>query len=107
MNRHLKTARFIARVLDTEFSVFGFRFGLDPIIGLIPGIGDIISAAFSTYLLIIALQMHLSRRAIVLMIVNISVDFLFGLVPLLGDIADAWYKANMRNLRIIERYAAK
>ncbi len=99
--RHLALARVITRLTDTQFQVFGYRFGLDALVGLIPWIGDLVAA----YLVIVALEMRLPPWRIAQMVWNIVLDFLVGSIPVLGDLFDLVYRANVRNLAILEKYA--
>lgn len=101
---HLKNARRVAKLLDSQFNILGFKFGLEPIIGLIPGLGDAITLILSLYLFYIAIQMKLPASVLVQMLLNIGLDFFIGTVPIVGDIADFFYQANSRNLRILELY---
>ena len=100
-------ARSIARLLDTAFRVPGtnIRFGLDAIVGLIPGIGDISTPAFAALILLQAVRMRLPIVVQARMVLNAGLDMLLGLVPILGDIADVGWKANLRNLALLERHA--
>lgn len=107
MEHHVKHARFIANLLDRQFKIGGISFGLDPIIGAVPVVGDIISIGLSLYIFYIGKQMNISRMDRAKMISNIMIDFITGLVPFLGDIFDIAYKANVRNLRILEKYTEK
>lgn len=94
--------------MDTAYRIPGtrVRFGLDALIGLVPGVGDLASAALSGYLIYEARRFGLPRSAILRMIGNVAVDAAFGAVPLLGDAADVYWKANVRNLRILRRHMA-
>lgn len=103
-NKHLEMARTFARIMDSQFSIFGFRFGLDGILGLLPGAGDVISMILSAYLIWIAFQMNIPKNKIAQMVYNIAIDALIGSVPVLGDIADFLYKANLKNLQILEEF---
>ncbi|MGI8420132.1 MAG: DUF4112 domain-containing protein [Candidatus Levyibacteriota bacterium] len=107
MGNHLKAASVLANLLDNQFGFGGFRFGLNSVIDLIPGIGDVVAALLSLYLVWIALEMHLPRLKIVQMLWNILINFLIGLIPFLGDAAYIFRKANLKNLRIIQDYAKK
>ena len=91
--------------MDRRFRVPGtsWRFGLDPIISLLPVVGDTISVAISVLPIIEAKRAGVRRRVLVKMAANLGLDWLVGLVPLIGLIPDAWYKANTRNLRLLER----
>lgn len=104
---HLKNAQRLAKLLDSQFSILGFKFGLEPIIGLLPGLGDVITLILSLYLFYIAVQMKLPKSALIQMMVNIGMDFFIGTVPVIGDLADFFYKANSKNLRILERFASE
>jgi len=73
----------------------GFRIGLDPIIGLVPG-GDLISTAFSAYIIFLAARFRLPREVLLRMIFNIGLEAVVGSVPLVGDLFDAYYKSNIR-----------
>jgi hypothetical protein len=102
---HLKNAQRVAKLLDSQFNILGFKFGLEPIIGLVPGLGDAITLLLSLYLFYIALEMKLPKAALVQMLINIGVDFFVGTVPVVGDIIDFFYQANSKNLQIIEKYS--
>ena len=104
---HLRVAHFFSKLLDDQFGIGKFRFGLDPLLGLIPGFGDIISFALSLYIVAIGIMLRLPSDKIGLMIKNVMVDFLIGLLPLIGDIADVAYKANKKNLAIIHDHVEK
>lgn len=102
-------ARELARILDSAFRVPGtrFRFGVDPILGLFPGLGDAIGGAFGFYLLFLAFRVGAPPAIMLRMFVNIGADVLLGSVPLVGDLLDAGYKANLRNLELLERYVVR
>jgi hypothetical protein len=105
--RQLATARFLAGLFDTQFNVLGFRFGLDPILGLIPFVGDAVSASVSLYEIYVARQLGVPATSLARMFSNALADFLIGLVPVVGDVCDAIFKAHARNLRIIEEHVEK
>ena len=96
-----------AVLLDSAFRIPGtrIRFGLDAIIGLIPGVGDISTPAFAGLLLLQAVRMRLPIVVQARMVLNAALDMLLGLVPILGDVADVGWKANLRNLALLERHA--
>ena len=96
-----------AVLLDSRFRVPGtsIRFGLDAIVGLIPGIGDISTPVFAALLLLQAVRMRLPLVVQARMVFNAALDMLMGLVPILGDLADIGWKANLRNLALLERHA--
>ena len=103
---HLKTARVLAKLMDEQFSVFGIKFGLDSLLGFLPGIGDVISMLFSFYLIWIATEMKLPQGKIWLMVRNIIVDLVIGSIPLIGDIGDVFLRVNIKNLAILETHAS-
>ncbi len=105
MDKHLKTARIITKLLETNFTLGNFRFGIEPLLGLIPFIGDFIGLIFSFYLVWIGRGMGLPEKEIARMLRNIVIDFVGGLIPFLGDIFDFAFKANTKNMKIIEKYA--
>jgi hypothetical protein len=107
MENHLKAASLLAHLLDNQFRLFGFRFGLNGVLGLIPGAGDAVVAILSLYLVWIAIEMELPRIKIVEMIVNIVINFFIGLVPIIGDFADFFHKANLANLKILHDHAKR
>lgn len=84
-----------------------FRIGLDPIIGLVPGIGDAAGAILAAAILIEAIRRGIPRFTLVRMAANIALDTVLGSVPLLGDLFDAAWKANLRNLALLERHLAE
>lgn len=103
----LEALRRWAVLLDSAFRIPGtsIRFGLDALIGLIPGIGDISTPTFSALLLLQAVRMRLPIVVQARMVLNAGVDMLIGLVPVLGDLVDIGWKANLRNLALLERHA--
>lgn len=98
--------RAIARLLDEAIEIPGtsFRVGLDALIGLIPGIGDIAGGAVSAWLIVVANRLGAPRSVLLRMLWNILVDVAIGTVPFLGDLFDLGWKANSRNVRLLERY---
>lgn len=107
--KNLNKIRKIAKLLDTAIGIPGtkIRFGLDPILGLIPGGGDLISAGISAYMIYLAARFGLKSAEIFKMIQNVVIETAIGSIPIAGDIFDAYYKANMRNLEILEQHVAK
>jgi len=104
---NLDALRRWAVLLDSAFRIpgTGIRFGLDAIIGLIPGIGDLSTPAFAALLILQAARMRLPLVVQARMVLNAGLDMLLGLVPILGDVADVGWKANLRNLALLERHA--
>lgn len=106
-NPRLQHVRFFSNLLDQCILLpGGFRIGIDPIIGLIPAFGDVLSTVLSLYLVYQAALLGLRKRVLLRMIANVAVEALVGTFPVLGDVFDAVWKANMRNLRLIELHYA-
>lgn len=105
--QRLELLRRIARALDSAVPVPGtsFRFGLDPILGLIPGVGDLVSPLFTLGILFQARNLGVPRVVQLRMIFNVAIDVLTGFVPLIGDLFDFAWKANNRNMALLERHA--
>ena len=94
----------MARLLDSAVRVPGtdLRFGLDAVIGLVPGIGDAISAIFSSFIVFHAARMGAPKSTLVRMMANVGLDTIVGAIPLLGDLFDAGWKSNNRNIALLE-----
>lgn len=99
----------IAHWMDEAFRVPGtdIRFGLDPILGLIPGVGDTAAALVGAYLIGKARAVGMPFPTILHMVWNVIVDWVVGTIPLLGDIFDIGFKANRRNVELIKRHLAE
>lgn len=104
--RHLERARAVARLLDNALPIPGTdrRIGLDPLLGLVPGLGDLAGAAGAVYVIIAGAQLGASRAVIARMVLNVGIDTVIGTIPLIGDLFDAGWKANARNVAMIERH---
>jgi len=102
----LERLEHLARLLDTALVIPGtnFRFGADAIIGLVPGIGDIITTVIAAYIVIEARRLGAPRHLIARMIGNVALDGVIGAVPLVGDVFDAMWRGNVRNIRMLRRY---
>jgi len=83
-----------------------WRFGLDPIIGLVPGAGDLISGVIGTYGVIIARQLGAPLSVQARMMLNLLIDTVIGAIPLLGDLFDFAFKAHLRNRELLESWLA-
>ena len=96
-----------AVLLDSAFAIPGLpvRFGLDAILGLVPGLGDLTTPVFTVLLLGTGLRMRVPVVVLARMVMNAGIDALVGLVPIAGDLADVSWKANLRNLELLERHA--
>lgn len=102
----LRRLRLISHLLDNSIPIPGTnqRIGIDPILGLLPGAGDIVGSALSTYIVFEAARFGLPRETLVRMVGNILFETFTGTVPILGDVVDATWKANMRNLALLEAH---
>lgn len=88
----------IAWLMDRSIPIGGLRIGLDPIIGLIPGIGDLVGAAIATGIIVQAHRAGVPRSTLLRMVVNVALDAGLGSIPIVGDAFDFWFKVNERNL---------
>ena len=102
----LARARALTKLLDSAARVPGtnFRFGPDPVLGLIPGLGDVAGAALSGYVVILASRLGAPKSVIVRMLGNVAIDTVAGAMPVVGDLFDAGWKSNTRNLTLLERH---
>jgi len=93
-------------MLDTAWSIPGtpYRIGIDGILGLIPGIGDPLGAVLSSYLIFEAARIGAPKRILLRMVGNVALDSLVGLIPILGDVFDIAWKANVRNLALLRAH---
>jgi Domain of unknown function (DUF4112) len=100
----VKRLREYSRLLDSAIAIpgTGYRFGLDPIIGLVPGGGDTVGLVLSAYILYEAAQLGAAKGTLGQMAFNILLETVAGSVPVLGDIFDVTWKANVRNVRLLE-----
>ena len=105
--QRLKALRNISSLLDSAFVVPGteFRIGLDPILGLVPGLGDLVSPLFAIALLWHSRDLGIPRVIQLRMIFNVTIDAFVGLLPVAGDVFDFAWKANDRNIVLLERHA--
>ena len=101
--------RALARMLDSAIPIpgTGIRLGLDSIVGLVPGVGDLAGSVMSGYIVLAAARMGVTPAVVARMILNLGVDTVVGSVPLLGDLFDVGYRANMRNAALLDRHLAE
>lgn len=106
-NPELENLERAAGLLDDfiRIPVLGIRIGLDPILGLIPGMGDITTSLFSFYLMSSAIYYRVPKVIILRMALNVAFDYLMGLIPFVGDAVDFFIKSNRRNLNLLREYA--
>jgi hypothetical protein len=100
----LRGLRSVAHWLDSAFTIPGtrIRVGLDPLIGLIPGAGDVVGGIASLYVLYVAIQLGAPGSVVARIALNAAIDAAVGAVPLLGDLFDVGWRANTRNLALLE-----
>lgn len=91
----------LEQTLDRKFSFLGVQFGLDGLIGLIPGLGDLVTSAFGLYVILEARRLGARRWTMARMLVNWAIDTSFGAVPLVGDAFDIAFKSNSRNVKLL------
>ena len=105
-NPDLKHVALISKLMDKQFTFPGtnFRFGLDGLIGLIPGAGDITTFAVSCYLLTVMAKNGASGYVMARMVLNVVIDVIIGAIPFLGDLFDFAFKANTKNLRLMQEH---
>lgn len=95
----------ITELLDTKFTgPFGIKFGLDPILGLIPGIGDIVTTCLSLYTILQAYFLGVGRSIILRMFINVLIENMVDMIPILGNLFDFVWKANSKNLVLLNNY---
>jgi hypothetical protein len=96
----------MSKLLDNAFTIPGtrLRFGVDAIIGLVPGLGDAVSALFSAYLVLQASRLGAPRAVVTRMIANVAIDTLVGWIPVLGDAFDVVWKSNLKNMALLEEH---
>ena len=107
IDRRLNALRRLQYLLDDAFRVPGtsLRFGWDPIVGLVPWLGDALTAVLSCAIVVQAHHMRVPRVVQLRMIGNLAIDMVVGVLPLVGDVADAFWKSNTRNMALLERHA--
>ena len=106
INQKIAQLDSLGKFLDSSFTIPGvnIRMGWDSIIGLIPGVGDFLGAALSSYIIGESVRMGVKKRHLAKMSFNTLVDFAFGSVPVVGDAFDVYWKANIRNIQILKKH---
>ena len=99
----IKRIQFVAYVLDEGVRVpgIGYRIGIDPLVGILPGAGDVLTGGISLYVVVEAARLGVSYTTLLKMIANISLDVVAGTVPVVGDLFDVVWKANTRNFELV------
>ncbi|HEX5932015.1 MAG TPA: DUF4112 domain-containing protein [Methyloceanibacter sp.] len=105
----LAQVRWLARMLDDSFGIpgTGIRFGWDSVLGFVPGLGDALTTALALVIVHHAWQSGASKITLARMLGNVAADFAIGAVPVLGDLFDFAFKANRRNVRLLEQHLNK
>jgi hypothetical protein len=96
----------LSRLLDTAFEIPGtnIRMGIDGLLGLIPGIGDFAGMLFSSYIILEAARLGAAKRILIRMILNVVFETVIGTIPVIGDAFDIYFKANRRNVALLQRH---
>lgn len=102
----IKRVRVLAKLLDNSISIpgTGWKFGFDAVIGLVPVVGDLIGAVLSGYIVLEAARAEVPSFTLARMLANVGIDALVGSVPAVGDIFDAAWKANIKNVALLENH---
>lgn len=107
-SRHERMARLdrVAALLDTAFVIpgTGVRFGVDAVIGLVPGLGDVVTTALALWLVYEAHRLGAPRHLLARMLGNVAIDGLLGATPVVGDVFDVLWRANRRNARLLRNW---
>ncbi len=107
-SQRILLARFLAEWLDQRFTIPGtsIKIGLDPILGLIPGIGDAIANLAGSAILLIAAQYQVPKIVLLRMGLNVALNAIIGAIPVFGDVFSIWFRSNAKNARLLERYVS-
>ncbi len=105
-NSKLKWVEYVSVLMDDKFKIPGtnFRFGLDPLLNLIPIVGDLSGFAVSAMLVATMAKNGASRKIVILMLINIIIDTTIGAIPIIGNIFDFAYKSNTKNIRLLKEH---
>jgi hypothetical protein len=110
-SHHERLARLdrLARTMDAAFAIPGtkIRLGADAVLGLVPGVGDLVAKIASAYILYEAHQMGVPKHKLVRMGGNVLMDLTFGVVPVAGDVFDVFWRSNVRNMKIVRDHVEK
>lgn len=108
MRKTPENLRTLAWVLDDSLPIPGtkYRIGLDALVGLVPGVGDLLGTVLSSYIVLQAAQLGVSKATLVRMVINIAIEGVLGSVPFAGDVFDAAWKANQKNVVLLDRELA-
>lgn len=106
IQRRMDRAKKFASWMDDTFAIPGtkIRFGLDSLIGLLPGVGDVATAAAGVWMIVEAVRLRIPLGVLIRMLINLLVDLIGGTIPIVGDLFDLWWKSNRRNADLMQRY---
>lgn len=107
MHSDIERARRLARLLDSEFRIFSYRFGLDPILGLVPGLGDLATMLLGLYIVRIAQNANAPAHILRHMFAALVLDLAMGAIPFVGDLGDFVFRANNYNIKLLESHLRK
>ena len=104
-----RTADFLAKILDSAFTIPGtqIRIGLDPLIGMVPGVGDAIASFIGSAMLIMASQLQVPKVVMARMSLNILINGMIGAIPVMGDFFSIWFRSNARNAELLRRHGTQ
>jgi hypothetical protein len=105
----VEAAELLAKVLDTTVKIPGtsLYLGLDPLIGLIPGLGDVLAGLMGTVILGLAARLQIPRIVITRMSLNLLINGVIGAIPIFGDLFSVWFRSNSRNAELLRRAATQ
>ncbi|HET7249170.1 MAG TPA: DUF4112 domain-containing protein [Gemmatimonadales bacterium] len=108
MQQRVERLQRLARLWDSAIRIPGtrVRVGLDPLVGLVPGLGDAAGALVAAYIVLEAVRFDVPGATLLRMLANVAIDALVGTVPVLGDIFDVAWRANLKNVALIEHHLA-
>ena len=103
------TAELLAKILDTTVKIPGtpFYLGLDPLLGLIPGIGDVLANLIGTVILVLAARLHVPQIVLARMSLNLLINGAVGAIPIAGDLFSIWFRSHARNAELLRRAASQ
>ena len=102
-------AEFIAKLLDSAFFIPGtrIRIGLDPLLGLIPGLGDMLASLIGSSILFLATQLQVPKVILARMAMNMGINTVLGAIPGIGDFFSIWFRSNEKNAQLLRRYTTQ
>lgn len=105
----VETAELLAKILDTSIKIPGtpLSVGLDPLLGLIPGVGDLLANLIGTAILVLAARLHVPEIVLARMSLNLLINGAVGAIPIVGDLFSIWFKSHARNAQLLRRAAAQ